>query len=220
MRESILLYKSQCDALRHLPPEQFKAAVVAIWDYGMEDKEPPDGDPIAVAMVGMARPLIDKNNRNYENGKRGGRKSNQSETEPNRMETEPNRTETESEPTCNPNVKCKRRNIKEISPKGDTKKKTTTPTLEEIQEYIKERGSDVDAQHFFDYYASQKWRKANGQPVSDWKACVRTWERNQRQGTTAEGQRQGLTAETKFSNFPQREYDWNNIEQEMLKGAL
>lgn len=219
MRESILLYKSQCDALRNLPPEQFKAAVVAIWDYGMEDIEP-EGDPIAVAMVGMAKPLIDKNNRNYENGKLGGRKPNRVETEINRTETEQNRVETESKPASNPNVKGKRRNIKEISTKVDTKKRFSPPTREEVQEYIQSQGYSVDADKFVDFYTSKGWMVGKN-PMKDWKAAVRTWNRSQRQELTAEGQRQETTAEgTKFNNFPQRDYDWSSMEQEMLKGAL
>jgi hypothetical protein len=50
------------------------------------------------------------------------------------------------------------------------------PTVEEVAEYCKERNNGVDPEHFVAYYASQKWKKANGRPVSDWKACVRTWE--------------------------------------------
>ena len=36
MRDSILIYRSQIDALRNLPAEQFKAAVLAIAAYGMD----------------------------------------------------------------------------------------------------------------------------------------------------------------------------------------
>ena len=52
------------------------------------------------------------------------------------------------------------------------------PTLEEVTEYCKERQNNVDPQRFIDYYASQHWKKANGQPLADWKAAVRTWEKN------------------------------------------
>jgi uncharacterized phage protein (TIGR02220 family) len=33
----------------------------------------PEGDPVVAAMFGMAKPLIDRRNTNYENGKKGGR---------------------------------------------------------------------------------------------------------------------------------------------------
>lgn len=52
------------------------------------------------------------------------------------------------------------------------------PTVEDIEEYCRERGNTVDASYFFDYYSSRKWKKANGQPVRDWKQCIITWEHN------------------------------------------
>lgn len=123
MRDSILLYKSQCDALRCLPPDHFKAAVIAIWDYGMEDKEP-EGDPIAIAMVGMAKPVIDKNNRNYENGKHGGRNRNRSDTD---RKPNDNRDVTDEEPMRNPKEKGER--LKEKGEKGKEKGETVNDSI-------------------------------------------------------------------------------------------
>lgn len=58
----------------------------------------------------------------------------------------------------------------------DKKKSKARPTREEVREYCLERKNTVNPDQFFDYYESQKWKKANGRPVEDWKACVRTWE--------------------------------------------
>ena len=60
-------------------------------------------------------------------------------------------------------------------------KRFVPPTVEEVRSYCKERGNQVDAERFIDYYSSQKWKKANGRPVADWKACVRQWEKSQYQ---------------------------------------
>ena len=60
------------------------------------------------------------------------------------------------------------------------KPKTTRfvkPTVEEIKAYCKERNNNVDAAHFFDHYEGQGW-KVGKNPMKDWKAVVRTWERN------------------------------------------
>jgi hypothetical protein len=65
-----------------------------------------------------------------------------------------------------------------ISNKESKTKKFVPPTLEEVREYCEERKNNIDPEYFIDYYASQQWKKANGRPVADWKACVRTWERN------------------------------------------
>lgn len=106
MRDSVLIYRSQIEALRALPPEQFKAAALAICDYAMNGTTE-ETDPVAVAMLRMAQPLIDDNNRKYENGKKGGRpKPNQNQTittqEPDRNQTvttqEPNHNQTITTP--------------------------------------------------------------------------------------------------------------------------
>lgn len=49
------------------------------------------------------------------------------------------------------------------------------PTVEEVEAYCKERGNNVSAQRFVDFYASKGW-KVGQNPMKDWKACVRTWE--------------------------------------------
>ena len=62
--------------------------------------------------------------------------------------------------------------------KSPTKaKRFVKPTLSEIEQYCIERNNNVDAQHFYDYYESNGW-KVGKNSMKDWKACVRTWERN------------------------------------------
>ena len=50
------------------------------------------------------------------------------------------------------------------------------PTLEEVKAYCKERNNNVDAERFIDFYESKGW-KVGKEPMKDWKACVRTWEK-------------------------------------------
>ncbi len=57
-------------------------------------------------------------------------------------------------------------------------KRFTPPTIEEVTAYCKERKNNVDAEKFVDYYTANGWVQGKGKPVKDWKACVRTWERN------------------------------------------
>ena len=56
-------------------------------------------------------------------------------------------------------------------------KRLVKPNVEEIESYCKERNNSVDAQQFFDYYESKGW-KVGKSPMKDWKASVRTWEKN------------------------------------------
>lgn len=51
------------------------------------------------------------------------------------------------------------------------------PTVEQIREYCTERKNSVDPQRFVDFYESKGW-KIGKSPMKDWKAAVRTWERN------------------------------------------
>lgn len=51
------------------------------------------------------------------------------------------------------------------------------PTIEEVEQYCKERKNGIDAQRFIDYYTANGW-KVGKNPMKDWKAAVRTWEKN------------------------------------------
>lgn len=50
------------------------------------------------------------------------------------------------------------------------------PTIEEIKSYCLERNNGVDPQKFFDYYTANGW-KVGKNPMKDWRAAVRTWEK-------------------------------------------
>jgi len=52
------------------------------------------------------------------------------------------------------------------------------PTVIEIQIYCNERNNGIDAEYFFDYHERCDWLLKNGNKVKDWKATVRTWEKN------------------------------------------
>jgi hypothetical protein len=48
------------------------------------------------------------------------------------------------------------------------------PTQEEVLGYSREKGYEIDAGRFMDYYESIGWKVGN-HPMKDWKAAVRTW---------------------------------------------
>ena len=63
---------------------------------------------------------------------------------------------------------------------GRKAEKFIKPTVEEISDFCKERKNNVDPQAFFDYYEKVGWVYGKSKlPIKDWKACVRTWERNE-----------------------------------------
>ena len=57
-------------------------------------------------------------------------------------------------------------------------KRFSRPTVEEVADYCRERGNQVDAQRFVDYYTANGWRVGKN-PMKDWKAAVRTWEQQE-----------------------------------------
>lgn len=60
------------------------------------------------------------------------------------------------------------------------------PTLEEVRDYCRSRGSVVNPEAFVAYYSARDWTLSRGQPMKDWKAQVRYWEQNERKGANNE----------------------------------
>ena len=52
------------------------------------------------------------------------------------------------------------------------------PSLAEVTDYCRERGNGVDPERFVDFYAAKGWKVGN-QPMKDWRAAVRTWEKRE-----------------------------------------
>ena len=50
------------------------------------------------------------------------------------------------------------------------------PTFEEVDAYCKERNNGIDVARWFDYYTANGW-KVGKNPMKDWRAAVRTWEK-------------------------------------------
>lgn len=74
--------------------------------------------------------------------------------------------------------------------KRKTASRFTPPTIEEVSAYCSERQNGVDAQRFIDYYSSNGWMVGKNK-MKDWKAAVRTWERNSFGSAPASGKKYG-----------------------------
>ena len=103
---------------------------------------------------------------------------------------------------------------KDIS--DDISKKTRTifkpPTIQEERDYCEQRGNSIDAEYFVDFYTSKNWMVGKNK-MKDWRACVRTWERNYRQEKPVkQAEKNG------FHNFEQREYDYAALENKLAHG--
>lgn len=93
----------------------------------------------------------------------------------NRKALESNTTPTLPQHTANADIENREREKSKSKNIGD---KHHHPTLEEVKEYCSERGNKVDPERWFDYYTSNGW-KVGKNPMKDWKAAVRTWERGE-----------------------------------------
>jgi len=52
----------------------------------------------------------------------------------------------------------------------------TPPSVQDVQAYCIERQNNVNAEHFVDHYTANGW-KVGKNPMKDWKAAIRTWEK-------------------------------------------
>lgn len=86
-------------------------------------------------------------------------------TKPNQTKREEGRTSGANSP---PPEKPKRRGTVAQSP----------PSVDEVRAYCRELKSVIDPEQFVDHYTANGWKQSNGNPIKDWRAAVRTWERN------------------------------------------
>jgi len=62
------------------------------------------------------------------------------------------------------------------------------PSVDEVRDYCKERRNGISAPTFIDYYDANGWVQGKSRkPIKDWKATVRTWEKNQTNSDPAKG---------------------------------
>lgn len=75
-----------------------------------------------------------------------------------------------------PNNKRKKEINKEIINEKKQKPQFSIPTLDQVKDYCLERNNNVDPERWFDFYKSKGWMVGKNK-MQDWKACVRTWEK-------------------------------------------
>lgn len=67
--------------------------------------------------------------------------------------------------------------LKKILAKYDVDK-FSKPSVEEITEYLKAKGSQIDPQGFYDYYESVDWMIGK-KKMRNWRSAVSTWEKRE-----------------------------------------
>ena len=69
-------------------------------------------------------------------------------------------------------------NINSLSLKGSSR--FQKPTIEEIRQYCLEKGYNVDAEQFFNFYESKGWVVGKS-PMKNWRASVSTWNKREKE---------------------------------------
>lgn len=85
------------------------------------------------------------------------------------------------------------------------------PSIEDVAAYCRERGNAVDPQAWMDHYTANGW-KVGRNPMKDWKAAVRQWERNDLRKPAGNGKAHG-----KPVTFAQQAQ--SNVQQMLAKAA-
>lgn len=61
-------------------------------------------------------------------------------------------------------------------------KKFIIPTVQQVEEYCKERNNNINAEYFINYYDTKGWMIGKNK-IKNWKACIRTWEQRNKKNT-------------------------------------
>ncbi|MEE9223082.1 MAG: YdaU family protein [Nitrosomonadaceae bacterium] len=77
---------------------------------------------------------------------------------------------------CNQEPRTKNQEPIKRVPKKKTPGGNIPPTLAEVQEYISERNSPINAQRFVDYYETNGWRVGKNAKMKNWQSAIRNWE--------------------------------------------
>lgn len=133
---------------------------------------------------------------------------NRNAVEPQRGQTATRSDRNTAEPQCGKSVVIRNTNIKEIPNSKEISKEKKDifrkPTFEEVSTYCLERNNGIDPEQFIDYYESKGWVVGKSK-MKDWKACVRTWERNRKGKPTAIKNPNPVSEESPFKKLLREE---------------
>ena len=177
-KNTFILYTNYHEILSDLSNEKLGELFRAILEYKSTKKQPVVSVDLLVVFKFIKNQLDidekkfnDKCLKNSQNGKKGGApKGNQNaKKQPKTTQNNPNK------PNENENE-----NENYLKEKINKKEKTNgfvIPSLDEISSYFISLGYHDSSISFFDYYSSNGW-KVGKNPMKDWKAAVRNWNRN------------------------------------------
>lgn len=185
-QDSFVFYRSFYKAIKKLDNNTLAEAVRAICAYALDGEEP-TLDGVAEIIFDMARPQIDANTKRRTDGQKGGRPKKEKPV----VSENKNHRFSEKKPNVNvnvnENVNVNANENVNVNENGNVNEKIvvrkfTPPTLDEVKDYCRERNNHVDPQRFIDFYSMKGWMVGKNK-MKDWKAAVRTWEKNDNGGS-------------------------------------
>lgn len=170
-RKQFTFYRSYYEAIKHLPERDKAKVLMAILSYALDDLMPEGLSGAALSVFTLIRPTLDSGRVKAQN-RLNKTKTNE---EQNGNKTESATHQTRKEKEREKEVEVERE--KDILKENYKRKKFSPPAVDDVAAYCQERRNGINAQHFVDYYASRNWMLGKVK-MSDWRAAVRTWERN------------------------------------------
>lgn len=228
MREGVVFYRSFADAIKSLPEELQLEALWGVIEYGLDGKIP-DGNGVTTAIYIMAKAQIDANIKRYENGTKGGRPVTKAEPNDNqtitKAEPNDNQTITKAEPKEKEKdkEKVKVKDNKKLSAPDDESPCAGRFLLNDGTEYAVSENDVVTYQQLYPGIdVSQELRNIQAWCLSNPKnRKTKAGAKRFLNGWLSRAQNSARPAQesvprSKFNNFPQRKYDYDELERQLL----
>ena len=202
----MVFYRSFYEAIENLPNKNKLNVLTALFEYALNGFEM-ELSGVDKTVFLLVKPQIDANNKRYQNGSKGGRPK--TKTKP-----KSNRTKTKGKPNVNDNVNENvNANDKDVVPFSNNKKLNDTFT-----EFIAYRRAMEKP--LMDTSIERLTKKLNSYSVDVVIKALEMSMENGWQGVFPEKISDKVVKKTNFSNFNQRNYDFKELEKELLTKQL
>ena len=198
MSDGFIFFESFWEAAKELSAKERLKFYDTVIQYAFTG-EAPDFHGTAKSAFLLVKPIIDSTRRKQAAGRKAGeasgaarrakkertndeRTANETRTNDERMANEP-RTDKDKDKEKDKDKDIEREMDKDIDtpPINISPSKRGTkfipPTVEEVRQYVEEKGYHVDPEAFVNFYESKGWVVGKTK-MKNWKAAVNTWERN------------------------------------------
>lgn len=206
---SFIIYTDYADAMEDWTDEEAGIFLKALMQYAQSDKVPVIKNRVVKSVFNLAKKQMDKDAQKWaetvakrkEAGRKGGEASASK-----RKQTQANESkgkQAQANQADNDNVNVNVNSINVINNKRRSAPNFKKPTIEDVKSYCEERRNGIDAQSFIDFYDARGWKLTKGVGMKDWKAAIRTWEKNRK-------------SNAQKVKPPERDYDMDALELKLL----